>query len=226
MRGCQMDFDTAISRPGPRVSRAGFSLVEALVVLAITAMTLSLLFSMAGRGVDAGFRIGRSALDQADRSIETETLRSLLESLRLPLLGITEDPAEMPSGTASEFSGLASLTRPTPCGARGVYGRLALEIEIDEGGSTLTCVMNGGEPVVVLTHPGTLAFSYSENGTEWSPVLGGTELSAVQDEETVTVRERRLFVRLADAAGAFEVIGRASSGRPEAVLAIRDESYE
>ena len=196
------------------------------MVLAITAMTLSLLFSMASRGVDAGFRIGRSALDQADRSIETETLRSLLESLRLPLLGIIEDPAEMPSGSETQFSGLASLIRPTPCGPRGKYGRLTLEIEAGGDGSTLTCSINDGEPVVVLRHPGTLVFSYSDDGDQWSPVLGGGDLSAVQDEDSLTVRERRLFVRLADVAGAFDVIGRASSGRPEAVLAIRNDGDE
>ena len=206
-----------------RSKRAGFSLVEALVVLAITAMTLSLLFSMAGRGVDAGFRIGRSALDQADRTIETETLRSVLDSLRLPLLGIIEVPEEMPSGSENEFSALASLVRPTPCGPRGEYGRLNLEIVADEEGSTVTCAINDGEPAVVLRHPGRLVFSYSDDGAEWSPVLGGADLAPVQDEESFRVRERRLFVRITDAAGAFDVIGRASSGRPEAVLAIRDE---
>lgn len=195
-------------------ARGGFSLIEALVVLAITAMTLSLLFSMTGRGVESGFRIGRRALDQADRTLAVETLRTLLQSPRIQPLGILPNPERMAMGDQRSFSAIMVLTRPTPCGGRGVSERLRITLEGDDARTQVLCARGGEAPRLVLDQPGRLEFSYSPDGVNWSSELADEADGADLDEDA-RIRERRLFVRLADHGGSFEIVARSSSGRPE-----------
>ena len=65
----------------------GFSLIEALVVLVVTGAALMLVFSVGARSTEIAFRLGRRALDLADRQVSTDALRVMIRGLEAPPLG-------------------------------------------------------------------------------------------------------------------------------------------
>ena len=63
--------------------RAGFSLIEALVVLAIGGMALAVIFSIGIKAGDTGFSLGRRAMSVADADVAISDLRAIIRSLSL-----------------------------------------------------------------------------------------------------------------------------------------------
>jgi hypothetical protein len=58
-----------MTRRPPFPSDAGFSLIEAAIMLAVAGMALMLIFAVATRSSQQGFRLGRNALAVADREL-------------------------------------------------------------------------------------------------------------------------------------------------------------
>jgi hypothetical protein len=89
--------------------REGFSIVEALVVLAISGMALAIIFTIGIRAGDTGFALGRKAMSAADLDLAVSDLRSLMRSYELrpgdtfvdgvdePLIGTMDRIAGPPS---------------------------------------------------------------------------------------------------------------------------------
>lgn len=61
--------------------RSGFSLIEALVVLAIGGMALAVIFSIGIKAGDSGFSLGRRAMSVADADVAVSDLRSIIRSV-------------------------------------------------------------------------------------------------------------------------------------------------
>ena len=58
--------------------RSGFSLIEALVVLAIGGMALAIIFSIGIKAGDTGFSLGRRAMSAADLDVSVSDVRVLI----------------------------------------------------------------------------------------------------------------------------------------------------
>lgn len=199
-------------------AKAGFSLIEALAVLMIAGMALTLVFGVGVRATSLGLRLGLRALDAADRTIGVESLRASVRGLVLEPDGASPSgPVEaidevVFQGRADGFSGAAVLDAAIPCAAAGPAWRLRVFIERRPDGDRVACQAGRGAAATLLTFPGRRArFAYSTDGRRWSDRWTATRsLLAAR----ATVRERRLYVRLDTDDGSTQLIARGGSGRP------------
>ena len=143
--------------------RSGFSLIEALVVLAIGGMALAVIFSIGVKAGDTGFALGRRAMSVADADVAQMDFRSLVSSLSLrPPNTIDPDSDRPVIGSAKKLEADVVTERATACAPNGWQGRLTLSIDVAEGRQVLNC--QAGERIVALmTLPAgqdaTLAYS-------------------------------------------------------------------
>lgn len=210
-----------------RASRAGFSLIEALVVLVISGMALLLIFSVGLRATETGFRLGRGALSLADRSIQADAYRRIVEGFALvPMTGIPSVLRLAPvSGDKDSLTGDAILSVNTTCAPAGPAAAISLEIlPIEEGGSALMCTAGEGDSVELVRSRRPLALAYSEDGIAWTESWTNDRgpFRSVPEMKNAG-REQRLYVRLSSDDGSIEVTALARSGRPEAIY-VRDGS--
>ena len=194
--------------------RRGFSLIEALIVLAVAGAALMLIFSVGLRSTEIAFRLGRRALDVADRQLATDALRGVIRGLTITPTG-SPPPARGGEvfGDARGFSGPAVLAAATPCAGSGPLGRVTITLVGDGKGDVVTCQADGGPATALVDlRPRRARFSYSDDGLRWRDAWRDTpELTAgIQNP-----RERAVYVRLATDDGRIEVVERATSGRPE-----------
>jgi len=211
------DADMGRRRPSTARQR-GFSLIEALVVLAVAGAALMLIFSVGVRSTEIAFRLGRRALDLADRQVSTDALRVVVRGLVIPPAGpMARADASDASGTPREFGGPAVLATATPCARSGPAARVTVSLVGDAGGDVITCRADEG-PAAVLAdlRPRRARFSYSEDGARWRESWRATP--DLMDRAR-SPRERGVYVRLATDDGQVEVIERATSGRPYSVTA-------
>ena len=193
--------------------RRGFSLIEALIVLAVAGAALMLIFSVGLRSTEIAFRLGRRALDVADRQLATDALRGVIRGLTITPTGSTAPArgAEVVGG-ARGFSGPAVLTFATPCAGSGPLARVTITLVGDGKGDVVTCQADGGPATALIDlRPRRARFSYSDDGLRWRDAWrDAPELTAgIQNP-----RERAVYVRLATDDGRIEVVERATSGRP------------
>jgi hypothetical protein len=189
---------------------AGFSLIEALIVLVVAGLALMLVFSIGGQAARTGFALGRRALTVADGEVSQDELRALVGALALPPAGV--DPAKLKLdpfvGDAHGFSADAILTRSGLCGPAGPAGRLRVAIDPQAGGDLVTCQARGATPIVVADlRPRRARFAYSADGASWSdawspPPAGPHAQPAAQS----------VFIRLYSDDGRIEWVDRATSG--------------
>jgi hypothetical protein len=198
--------------------RAGFSLIEALIVLIVGAMALILIFGVGGKANETAFRLGRRALSTADNRLATDSLRAIISGAALSPADAGADSTPSPgvrfAGDAAGFRTDAMLDVATPCAPSGPASDLSVEIVRSGSGSLLTCRVGQG-PTAVLLDLGahSAGFSYSLDGQVWSDRWA--EPPGSTPVGMATPHERRLYVRLASDDGAVEITGRASSDRPD-----------
>ena len=194
--------------------RRGFSLIEALIVLAVAGAALMLIFSVGLRSTEIAFRLGRRALDVADRQLATDALRGVIRGLTITPTGATApDRGGEVAGDARTFGGPAVLAAATPCAGAGPLARVTIALVGDASGDVVTCRADAGPATqLVDLRPRRARFSYSDDGLRWR--------DAWSDAPALTAgvqspRERTVYVRLATDDGRIEVVERATSGRPE-----------
>ncbi len=220
--GCSPRAAAAL-RPIPRGSnldgqpspRAGFSLIEAMVVLMIGGMALLLVFAIGGRAAQIGFGLGDRALSVADQQLAQDNLRALIGGLALPPAAMSAEDAGFGALSAGPdgFVGDAVLGRSTPCAARGPAHDLKVEIQAGRGGDQVVCQVGDGVKVKLFDlRPRHARFAYSPDGVRWSDRWSSPSAGAGGSVERK--RPRSLYVMLATDDGAFEVVDRADSGRP------------
>jgi type II secretory pathway pseudopilin PulG len=192
--------------------RAGFSLIEALIVLIVAGLALMLVFSIGGQAARTGFALGRRALTVADGEVSQDELRGLVGALVLPPAGA--DPAAMKldpiSGGPRGFEADAVLTRPGLCGPAGPAGRLSIAIDAQADGDLVTCQARGQATIVVADlRPRRVRFSYSADGSSWRDAWSQPPI----DPQHAPV-EQSVFIRLSSDDGRVEWVDRATSGPP------------
>lgn len=197
-------------------ARAGFSLIEATVMLAIAGMALMLIFAVATRASDQGFRLGRLALGAADAEVADDAFRSLVGGLALQPSPPQPGQLGAPSfaGTPDGFEGPVILGRGGPCAAAGPTARIQVQIQHAADRDRIVC--RGGQ-AVLMELKGRAAFAYSEDGRSWAqtytdrPTFGFQAADAVAG---VQRRSRRLYVRLATRDGGFDIVAVSARDRP------------
>jgi len=201
-------------RAAPERARAGFSLLEALIVLIVAGAALMLVFGIGGHAARTGFRLGRGALAAADAEVAEDELRGLIRGLLLP--PSTVDPRAVGMqpflGDARGFQADVLLDRPGLCAAAGPAGRLSVAIEAGADGDVVTCAGPTSARVIVADlRPRRARFAYSADGIAWSDQWSTQPAwSGVRREPA----ERALYVRLASDDGRIDIVERAESGPP------------
>jgi prepilin-type N-terminal cleavage/methylation domain-containing protein len=194
--------------------RAGFSLIEALVVLAIGGMALALIFSIGTQAGDTGFGLGRRALDAADADIAQADVRSVIQSFLLrPPAGFVADVDRALDGEETRLAGEAVMRRSTACGPRGWRGELILAVEETPDETTvLTCQTGTRKAVLARLERGDGAFSYSSDGSDWT----GTYSSSPEAFDRPNEEEwAEVYVRFAALDDEIDLVERLTSGRAE-----------
>ncbi len=174
-------------------ARAGFSLVEALVVLAVTAVLLVLLLQISTGATRAGFRLASRADAAGDRLVGAEALRTLLRGVRLPG---RDGPATPFVGDEGGFTAAVTPGRATPCGDEAP-GIVSLRLDGGGGRTRLICVGTGGRTAVLLDlGTGPAAFSYALAGRPWAAELRA-EPPPARPGSAAPAPRPRLWIRLA-----------------------------
>jgi prepilin-type N-terminal cleavage/methylation domain-containing protein len=205
-----------------RWPRTGFSLIEALVVLAIGSMALALIFSIGRSASDNGFRLGRNALTAADNEIAVADARTAIGSLLIrPVSVITDPKREAVMGTATSIEGEAVMRRATACAPRGWQGRLRLSIEPVGGRPALFCHAGRKSVRLMLLGPGA-AFSYSTDGALWTPAWTNSPPPATGAVTAPPLESASVYLRLTNPGGP-DIMETASTGFPSSWFIPSDE---
>jgi len=203
-------------------ARRGFSLIEALVVLAVAGAALMLIFSVGLRATDIAFRLGRRALDVTDRQVAADSLRAMISGLTVPALGGgAGNDAPPVVGEPRRLVGGAVLAAATPCAGAGTVGRLTVRIAGDAQGDVVTCQADGGRETVLLdVRPRRAALAYSEDGVRWRDRWRADPSSPFDTlDRRAPAAARAVYVMLTTDDGRVTLIERARSGRPGPDLA-------
>lgn len=201
--------------PPPRAPRAGFSLIEATVVLAVAGMALMLIFATATRASQQGFRLGRLALDIADAEIAEESLRDLVEGLEIepwPPAPPIEGRARF-EGSATALQGPAVLARGGVCAPAGPVAVLRVEIQRTAAGDRVVC-RAGGRTALLMETKARAVFAYSEDGRRWTSAWTDRSPIGPVAAPAERQRSRRLMVRLMTLDGRLDVVASTERRRP------------
>jgi hypothetical protein len=206
-----------------RRGKGGFTLIEAILVLAITSLTIGVIFTIGARGGSTVLRLGNRALDVADTQLARDTFRSVVDSLVVPAMttraqseGGLEADAEDTSltGDPTQLSAQWLAKRTTACGAAGAAGRLTLALTNSAGRTVLSCQVDEAEPVTLIDlGERPVRFQYSEDGTTWVDEWIVEAGQPVMDAAEPNAELRRVYVRLVSNDGLADLLALASSGR-------------
>lgn len=195
--------------PRPRL---GFSLIEALVVLAIGGMALAIIFSIGTKAGETGFGLGRRAMAASESDVAASDLRAIIRSIALrPSAAALSDVDRPSTGDARRLETDVVMERSTQCAPEGWAGRLTLEIQTRGAGSALVCSAGDRKATLVVLPGQNAALSYSRDGTAWSPAFSSAPLDQAAFEQP---RSETVWVRFA-ARPIIDIVESATSGRPE-----------
>jgi prepilin-type N-terminal cleavage/methylation domain-containing protein len=202
-----------------RTHRPGFSLIEALVVLAIGGMALAIIFSIGVKAGDTGFSLGRRAMSAADLDVSISDARTLIRSIALRPPETFNAAVDRPlSGAPDRLEADVVMERATQCAPQGWTGRMVLTVQRQDGQGLLTCQAGSDPTTLITTSDPTARLSYSTDGVTWSDAYASaTRPEANEDGQ---MRSIRLFVRFQG--GAVDVLEAAGSGRPESWIRFDD----
>ena len=191
--------------------RSGFSLIEALVVLAISGMALAVIFTIGTKAGDAGVGLGRRAMAASDSDLATGDLRSIVRSVALrPRATFDLERDQAVVGEPSRLGADVVFERANQCGPLGWAGRIELTIETTPASTRLMCERGGRKIELIDLGAGPAAFSYSIDGRSWAPTYTNAPRNG---EQATDIRSETVWVRLASPAYG-DVVEAASSGIP------------
>ena len=194
-----------------KAARTGFSIVEALVVLAISGMALAIIFSIGVKAGDTGFSLGRRAMSAADLDLSVSDVRSILRSFDIRPVDTFVDGVDEPLvGTSDRIEGSAVMERATQCAPQGWAGRLQLSIEGDAQDRVLMCRAGANPAVLFRLGASTAAFTYSLDALSWSNAY---ENRRSQTPSEIGAQAQAVYFRFR-AEGVADIVERGASGHP------------
>lgn len=151
------------TNPDARRSRErGLSLIEALIIVTITALLALLLLPMASRAAGRNFGLAERGVDDAAASIaETEFRAIVRASSRRMLDSVRSEGVEGQAGGVIVRPNLAS---PVACAREGAPQYVRLRIL---GRNRLVCESDGRRRELMRWTAGDGVFSYSADGRRW-----------------------------------------------------------
>ena len=199
--------------------KGGFSVLEAIISLAISALALTLVYSIGDHASQMGFSLGRRILRVSDADLEMQSLSALVAGMSVPTgLDTISEPNDASAnfeGTAKELTSSAVLQVDTPCARKGPVEKLTLALTGPAGNATLVCQANGGPPKVLLRLDDTApAFSNSRDGQVWVSEIAVKPGVLFPDEMGDPTLGRFVYVRMTSTGGDILFVGRAWSQRP------------
>jgi prepilin-type N-terminal cleavage/methylation domain-containing protein len=193
-------------------SRSGFSLIEALVVLAIGGMALAVIFSIGIKAGDSGFSLGRRAMSVADADVAISDLRSIIRSISLRPPAAIVEGVDLPIVAGPDrLEADAVMERATGCAPEGWAGRLTLTLETQGADRVVMCQAGPRKtPIMVLPRGAAAAFSYSPDGATWTPSFETPRGAPLNMEN---FRSQSLWVRL-NGGPRMDIVDLIYSGQP------------
>lgn len=182
------------SAPGRRPDQRGFTLLEMLVVLVLTALVVGIVFEGLGRVADLRVRLARHLDGALDETITGSWFRTSVAALQTDLEGA---PGAFRGGP-QEMSGLTLKPVELPAGAPTAFA-WRLVAETASGSIRLGYRGADGAWREIAAWPGTAArFLYAGPDGEWRsewppPLSGGTALGQVVSRQRPQLPR---FVRL------------------------------
>lgn len=192
---------------------SGFSLIEALVVLAIGGMALAIIFSIGTKAGDTGFSLGRRAMAAADTDLATSDLRSILRSVLVrPRLGFIPDLDTPVEGAIDRLEADVVMERATQCAPQGWSGRLTLRFNPADGGQALVCEAGRRSSRLALLRGQNARFAYSTDaGQTWSDTYSDRPQGSASENDLLNSSE--VMIRLFSPPD-LDVVETVSSGAP------------
>jgi prepilin-type N-terminal cleavage/methylation domain-containing protein len=202
--------------PGSPASKRGFSILESIIVLAVTALALTVVFSIGAKATDSAFRMGRHALAAADQQVDLESTREVLRAFTVPPADGKEREFDGLRAQSDKLYGPAVLWRDTQCAPAGPVAGLTLALVSDEKSTQVTCSLTNGPPIVIgsLPEPGARLQYFARNSADWSPTWAPDLASSQLEAEVEAPTRRVLYVRIIDGQGRIYLLERLGSGPP------------
>lgn len=155
-------------RSPDRTPECGFTLIETLVMLAVTALIATLVIPLSGQGVRDNFRLADRVLLAGDRAVSEAEYRRLLRQAVPPMLlpdGTREDTGLRGISTAVRFP--VESEEAGRCAGVAGYAVVRLRVERRTRGGSLVCDGAAGTYRLLEWETGEARFSYSPDGTDW-----------------------------------------------------------
>jgi type II secretory pathway pseudopilin PulG len=179
-------------------SEAGFTMIEALIVLIVSSVIFAVLFQISSRASERSAQLGARAQALADATLDERLFRMVLDRLSPPLQREGDAPPDANlAGVANRIDGWASSDMAAACMGLEPYEQVSLVIRQGPQGGALLCVGGRGEFPLASWPSGAARFEYSADGRVWHErwptpeapsVLDFTEPQAADDPFAVEVR--------------------------------------
>jgi hypothetical protein len=158
-------------------------MIEALVLVFVTAIVAILILPLAARG-------SRENLDLANREIDAATAQNgeiayraaLAQAVQPNTMRRAGEPASILAGQSEALSLVLASREASQCASAGMHGTLTLRIEQKGKGGALTCAGDRGRVLLLAWDAGQASFSYSAGGA-WRSVWPEANTSAPSPAE-------------------------------------------
>lgn len=146
---------------GGRVGERGLSIMEAIIVVTITALLALLILPLLPRAASGSVRVAERGIDTLDQMRAEREFRVLVRSVAPR--EVDEEPVKLIAGNASALLMQPSLAAPTSCARQGAPAvRLSIESQ------ALVCASEGRRRVLLRwTADRVGVLSYSADGATW-----------------------------------------------------------
>jgi|CXWL01.1.fsa_nt_gi type II secretory pathway pseudopilin PulG len=194
------------TRRDARAGERGLSLIEALVIITVTALLAMVLLPLASGAAGRNFALAERSLDGGDAANAEMQVRTLLQ-------GVTQ--GESFDGHTDMVTFYPSLAATTACAPAGTPQAVRLRVVRGDDRSQLLCEAGDRRVELLRWRDGAGGFSYSADGQVWRSAW--SEQAARSGAAPVTHNAPLVRFEIANAAGAG-VIWIERAGWTEATL--------
>ncbi|GAM98298.1 hypothetical protein U91I_01931 [alpha proteobacterium U9-1i] len=194
-----------------RTGEQGLSVLEALIVTAITAMLIVLLLPLAPRGMRRDYAVAETAIATGAAMRAERAFHAVLSGFALP--PGPREPGQVEAVIRGNRIGLAGqflAIQESPCARAGVEGAARVFVRRDGAGGALVCEGPHGAADLLRWAEGRASFSYSADAVNWTQTWPVGRAQGAPDAQSVLVR----FTLASRATGDSEWIGRAGATEP------------